>query len=251
MKNLLDPPVRSVRPFKGPLEDRFRPDTTQLVWALTLVGLLILCFVVLAVQVERGNTQAIDQSVFMAFHESDGTPAGPRWAEEMGRDATALGGNTILILFTIAVFGFLAVHRRWQDAVIIAVSVVTGVIFSLFLKELFDRPRPELVPHLSHTVTSSFPSGHSMLAAVTYLTIGIMAAEMADNRRQAFYPLVVALILSVIVGLSRLHVGVHWPSDVLAGWIIGAAWALFSWSLIRAFQRSRALRGQNVNTVGE
>ena len=116
---------------------------------------------------------------------------------------------------------------------------------SLLLKELFDRPRPDLVPHLSHTVTSSFPSGHSMMAAVTYLTLGVLVAEMAERKRQVLYPLVVAVILTVIVGVSRIHVGVHWPTDVLGGWTIGAAWALLCWSIIRWLQRHRALAGHS------
>ncbi|MGK7294881.1 MAG: phosphatase PAP2 family protein, partial [Candidatus Wenzhouxiangella sp. M2_3B_020] len=100
-------------------------------------------------------------------------------------------------------------------------------------------------PHLSHTMTSSFPSGHSMLAAVTYLTLGAMVAEMAERKRQILYPLIVALILTVMVGVSRIHVGVHWPTDVLGGWTVGAAWALLCWSVIRWLQRRRALEGES------
>jgi len=241
MKGLLDSPTRPIHDAKEWFRENFSREQAKLLGALLLFSLLVLGFIGLADQVSEGETQAMDERLFMMFHDADGTPAGPAWLEEVGRDATALGGNTILTLFALAVFGFLAVHRRWKDAAIIAITVITGVIVSLLLKEIFDRPRPDLVPHLSHTVTSSFPSGHSMLAAVTYLTLGVMVAEMAERKRQILYPLVVAIILSVMVGVSRVHVGVHWPTDVLGGWTIGAAWALLCWSSIRWLQRHRAL----------
>lgn len=245
MKSLLDSPTRPILDAKAWFREHISREQAKLLGALLLFSLLVLGFVALADEVSEGDTQAMDERIFLALHDADGSPAGPAWVEEVGRDATALGGNTVLTLFALAVFGFLAIHRRWKDAVIVAITVISGVIVSLALKELFDRPRPDLVPHLSHTMTSSFPSGHSMLAAVTYLTLGVMVAEMANSKREILFPLIVALILTVMVGVSRVHVGVHWPTDVLGGWTIGAAWALLCWSIIRWLQRHRALTGRN------
>ncbi|MGK7296573.1 MAG: phosphatase PAP2 family protein, partial [Candidatus Wenzhouxiangella sp. M2_3B_020] len=192
MKGLLDSPAQPIRNAKDWFREHISREQAKLLSALLLFSLLVLGFIALADQVTEGDTQKMDERLFMALHDEDGSPAGPSWAEEIGRDATALGGNTVLTLFALAVFGFLALHKRWKDAAIIAISVISGVIVSLLLKEMFDRPRPDLVPHLSHTMTSSFPSGHSMLAAVTYLTLGAMVAEMAERKRQILYPLIVA-----------------------------------------------------------
>ena len=243
-KELLDSPLRPIEDVRGWLSDHISREQARLLIALFVFSLLVLGFIGLADQVAEGETRKMDERLFLLLHEDDGTPVGPAWVEEVGRDATALGGNTILTLFALAVFGYLGLNQRWKDAVIIAISVIGGVIVSLLLKEVFDRPRPDLVPHLSHTLTSSFPSGHSMLAAVTYLTLGALVAEMAERKRQIVYPLVVALLLTVMVGVSRVHVGVHWPTDVLGGWMMGAAWALLCWSVIRWLQRHRALTGR-------
>ena len=243
-KELLDSPLRPIEDVRGWLSDHISREQARLLIALFVFSLLVLGFIGLADQVAEGETRKMDERLFLLMHEDDGTPVGPAWVEEVGRDATALGGNTILTLFALAVFGYLGLNQRWKDAVIIAISVIGGVIVSLLLKEVFDRPRPDLVPHLSHTLTSSFPSGHSMLAAVTYLTLGALVAEMAERKRQIVYPLVVALLLTVMVGVSRVHVGVHWPTDVLGGWMMGAAWALLCWSVIRWLQRHRALTGR-------
>ncbi|MBY6204243.1 phosphatase PAP2 family protein [Halomonas denitrificans] len=243
-KQLLDASVRPIEDLRAWLSDHISREQARLLIALLVFSLLVLGFIGLADQVTEGETRKMDERLFLMLHEDDGTPIGPEWVEEIGRDATALGGNTILTLVALAVFGYLGLNQRWKDASIVAISVIGGVIVSLLLKELFDRPRPDLVPHLSHTLTSSFPSGHSMLAAVTYLTLGALVAEMAERKRQVVYPLVVALLLTVMVGVSRVHVGVHWPTDVLGGWMMGAAWALLCWTVIRWLQRHRALTGK-------
>ncbi len=244
MKDLLDSSARPIEDVRAWISDHVGREQARLLIALLVFSLLVIGFIGLADQVTEGETRKMDERLFLLLHADDGTPIGPAWLEEVGRDATALGGNTILTLIALAVFGYLTLNKRWKDAAIIAISVIGGVIVSLLLKEAFDRPRPDLVPHLSHTLTSSFPSGHSMLAAVTYLTLGALVAEMAERKRQIVYPLVVALVLTVMVGVSRVHVGVHWPTDVLGGWMMGAAWALLCWTVIRWLQRHRALTGR-------
>lgn len=210
----------------------------------TLVLLLLVfagtwAFVEVADEVRENDTQAIDRQVILAMREPDdlSDPIGPPWVEEIGRDFTALGGNGYLTLLTLAVVGYLYLDKKPHAAVFVVVAVGGGVLLSTFLKELFDRPRPDLVPHGSLTYTTSFPSGHSMLAAVTYLTLGALLARLTSRRVIKVYLLGVAVVFTLLVGVSRVYLGVHWPTDVLAGWSAGAAWATLCWTVARFLQR--------------
>ena len=108
----------------------------------------------------------------------------------------------------------------------VALSVIGGTVLSFGLKLVFERPRPDLVAHLVEVQTASFPSAHAMLSATTYLTLGALLARFEDRRRLKSYVLGVAIGLTVLVGISRIYLGVHWPTDVIAGWCAGAAWAV-------------------------
>ena len=105
------------------------------------------------------------------------------------------------------------------------VAIGGGWIASTLLKLLFARPRPDVIPHFVETLTHSFPSGHSMLAAVTYLTLGALASQLASRNKVKIYVLGSCVILAILVGLTRVYLGVHYPTDVLAGWTLGFAWA--------------------------
>jgi len=100
---------------------------------------------------------------------------------------------------------------------------------SFVLKDIMDRPRPDLVSHLVDVQTSSFPSGHATLSAVVYLTIGALLAREQPSRGLRFYVMAVAILATMLIGCSRVYLGVHWPTDVLAGWAIGSAWAMLWW----------------------
>ena len=146
----------------------------------------------------------------------------------------------MLSLMTFAAVGYLLLARKHYAAVAVFVAVAGGLVLSTLLKLGFDRPRPDLVPHGSFVYTTSFPSGHSMMAAVTYLTLGAMLARVEASVRMKVYLLSVAIVLTVLVGASRVYLGVHWPTDVAAGWAVGAAWALLCSLVMRRLQR----RGQ-------
>ena len=146
--------------------------------------------------------------------------------EEIGRDLTALGGVAVLVLTTVVVSLFFLLQRRWSTALYIFATVGGGIVLSSIAKEFFDRPRPDLVPHGSLVHTASFPSGHSMMAAVAYLTLGAMVARAQTRRALKVYTLAVAVLLTLLVGISRVYMGVHWPTDVAAGWLGGGAWAI-------------------------
>lgn len=198
-------------------------------------------FIEIADEVVEGSTHAIDEKVVLVFRTANdlSDPLGPAWLEEAVRDITALGGVAVLTLITMAVVGFLLVARSPRAAIAVTFAVGGGMLISSLLKYSFDRPRPDLVPHGSIVYTSSFPSGHSMMAAAVYLTLGTMIARVLPDMRMRAYVISVSVIVSVLVGLSRIYLGVHWPTDVLAGWVLGASWALMCGVLMWRLQVNR------------
>ncbi|QCI63620.1 phosphatase PAP2 family protein [Phreatobacter stygius] len=205
--------------------------------AVAAGGLLI--FLRLADEVVEGETAAFDRAVLLAFrHGGDPSiPIGPTWLPTVMRDITALGGVAVLSLIVLFAFSYLMLVRKRGAAVFLVASVLGGLGLSQGLKILFGRVRPDLVPNAPIELSASFPSGHSMLSAVTYLTLGALLTRVEPNRRaRSFFP-VVAVILTVLVGVSRVYIGVHWPTDVLAGWSLGAAWAMLCWMVVLWLQR--------------
>jgi undecaprenyl-diphosphatase len=207
--------------------------------AASLIGGALWGFAELADEVADGETHAFDRAVMLAMREpgNSAEPLGPKWLELVARDVTALGGAPVLVLLTLAAVGFLLLRRKFGPALLVAVSVVGGTLLSTGLKILFSRPRPDIVPHAMEATSASFPSGHSMLAVITYLTLGAVLAEVQTERRLKVYILSWALLLSLFVGWSRVYLGVHWPTDVLAGWCVGSAWALLCGSVAMWLQR--------------
>lgn len=184
-------------------------------------------FLGLADEVLEGDTQSWDRSILLALRTPGDTsdPIGPAWLEEAVRDCTALGGVVAISGLTLLVIGYLLLDGRRRIALLIAASIAGGLVLSLLLKHGFQRARPDLVPHGSVVATASFPSGHSMMAAIAYLTLGALLARTLARKRLKIFVLVSALVLTTAIGFSRVYLGVHWPSDVLAGWAGGACWA--------------------------
>ena len=215
---------------------------------LLLVVLLVVVggvwgFVELAGDVMEGDTQKFDDWAIRALRRPDNpaVPIGPRWLHELGRDMTALGGVAVMIMLTGAVAGYFLLVRKYHAMWLVMAATVGGLVLSTALKWGFDRDRPQLVPHLSQVYTSSFPSGHSMLSAVVYLTLGSLLTRLVPQRRVKIYFLVVALLLTFLVGVSRVYMGVHYPTDVLAGWTAGLVWALLCWLAARQLQKRGAV----------
>ena len=156
---------------------------------------------------------------------------------EVARDITAMGSTDILWLATAAVVGFLALDRRYWASGFVLGAVCGGWAVSFALKAAFDRPRPELVPHLMRAYFSSFPSGHSMMSAVVYGTLGSLLSSLVTRRRLKVYFLGLAAALAGLVGVSRVYLGVHYPTDVLAGWSAGLAWSTLCWLVGRKLER--------------
>jgi undecaprenyl-diphosphatase len=199
-------------------------------------------FLEVADAVTEGDVRAFDRAVLLAMREpaDPADPLGPRWVEEMGRDLTALGGVAVLTLVSVAASLFLWMARRPRAVALLLVAFVGGQALSLLLKRGYARPRPDLVPHESFVYTASFPSGHSMMSAVVYLTLGALLARVLPRRRMKLLVMVCALGATLLTGVSRVYVGVHWPTDVLAGWAIGASWAVGCWLVADLLDRRRA-----------
>ena len=203
------------------------------IFALLLVAVALWVFLEVADEVLEGETREFDESVLLAFRSpaESGDPLGPSWVEEMARDVTGLGSVIVLTFLTLASAGFLLLERKRHLAVYVVAAVATGTIGSSLLKFSFDRPRPDLVAHGHVVYTSSFPSGHSMMAALVFLTLGVLLATAQTKRIMQFYVLALAILLTVAVGVSRVYLGVHWPTDVLAGWAAGSGWAFLCWGV--------------------
>lgn len=209
------------------------------------VALLILscgyAFIELGDKVRDGETQTFDEWVLRSLRRVDapGVPIGPPWLREAGLDVTALGGPTILLLVVMAALGLMWLQREYGIMILMGLATSSGWLVAVVMKYAFDRDRPSAVPHLTEVTTPSFPSGHAMLSAIVYLTIGILLVENVQRRPAKLYCLGLVGLITFLVGVSRIYLGVHYPTDVLAGWIAGVAWALAFWSIGQLVCRPR------------
>nr|WP_247718202.1 phosphatase PAP2 family protein [Qipengyuania proteolytica] len=157
------------------------------------------------------------------------------------RDLTALGGVTVLTLVSILAVAFLLTRGRVKQALYTALATGGGAAFGTALKSLFARARPEVVPHLVEVNSLSFPSGHSMNSAIVYLTLAVMISRSFEERKPRIFVIGVAALLVVTIGFTRLYLGVHYPTDVLGGWTVGAAWALAMGLIATRLQAQRKI----------
>ncbi len=207
-------------------------------------------FVALAGEVREGDTNSIDRAVLLAMRNPSDVrqPFGPPALESSARDVTALGGPTVLTFLTLAIGGFLILDGKRRTAFFLWGAVASGTVIGALLKDVYQRPRPDIVPHSMYASGASFPSGHSMMSAVTYLTIGALLARSQTHRRLKSYFLVLSVLMTVSIGISRVYLGVHWPTDVLAGWTAGSVWALLCWTAAKWLQRRHTIEDANETT---
>ena len=217
--------------------------------SLFVVAAGIWGFAALAGEVKEGETTGFDKSIMLSMrHPGDLSPKGSRAFQEAARDVTSLGGVTVLTLVTFTAVVFLILDGKSRMAYFAAASVVGGTVLSELLKDLFNRPRPEIVPHLVYASNSSFPSGHSMVSSVTYLTLAALLARSHERKRiKSFFLLMAALVIA-LVGVTRVYLGVHWPTDVLAGWMAGSVWAMLCWLVARWLQSRHTLEREAEHT---
>jgi len=191
-------------------------------------------FLAVADEMVEGGTLPLDRAILLALR-APGTPSdplGPHSLQEAMRDVTALGGFTVLTLVTVLGAAMFLLHRKFRHALVLVVTVLVGQAGSSVLKNIYERPRPDLVPHAVYVYSASFPSGHSMLSATVYLTLAAVIASLEPRRAAKALVFATAVLVMVAVGISRIYLGVHWPSDVLAGWCAGAGLALVAWSVL-------------------
>ncbi|MFZ7127636.1 MAG: phosphatase PAP2 family protein [Desulfobacterales bacterium] len=225
-------------PLKRLMQRLGTPEKSVLVMLVLIVS-GVWAFTEIADEVLEAEPVGIDERVLNFLWESSEAPAGPEWLEEAARDITSLGSYSIITLLGGIVAVYFGLKRRFGLMLLTVAAVAGGALVSTGLKILFARERPSL-DHLVRVVTYSFPSGHAMLSAVVYLTLGVLLAYSEPRRRFKIYFMSVAALLAVLVGLTRIYLGVHFPTDVLAGWIAGAVWALCC-LLIAESLRRRAL----------
>jgi undecaprenyl-diphosphatase len=217
--------------------------------ALLVVAAALFAFFKLASEVAEGDTAAFDRAVLLAFRTpgDPGVPVGPRWLAEAMTDLTAFGSVTGLVLVVGAVLGYLLLSGRVRTALFVLASTGTGMVLGKLLKLAYARPRPTLVPHLVDVTSASFPSGHATDSAIVYLTLAALLARTLPKRAQRLYIIGAAILLTLLIGASRVYLGVHWPSDVVAGWTAGAAWALacsLAYSFTKPAGKSEARAGR-------
>jgi undecaprenyl-diphosphatase len=223
---------------------RMRQPEIWLLGGLLAIAALLLIFIFIAQDVVEGEAAGFDRSVILAFRSAGNIsdPIGPPWVEEAARDITALGSIIVVVILSGAVIGYLLLLRRRGPALLMLISVAGGTALNDLLKYVFDRPRPDLVLHSAQVFTSSFPSGHAAVSAVVYLTLGALLARDAPSAAVKIYVMAVAIFVVFLVGVSRIFLGVHYPTDVLAGWCIGSAWALTCWLAMERLRLGRADR---------
>lgn len=222
--------IPSVHRFLGKLAGGWLRRPLVPVLVLVILG-GIWGFLEIAGEVNEQETRRLDQSILLAMREPGDTadPIGPPLVEEMARDLTALGGGTILTGVTLVSFGIAVFAGRLRLALLGLVSVIAGSLMMNLLKHGYDRPRPGLVEHGTVVHNASFPSGHAMMSAMIYLTLGILLARTQAKHRVRVFIVAISVVIALLVGVSRVYLGVHWPTDVVAGWALGGAWAVLFW----------------------
>lgn len=208
------------------------------------LAVAVFAFAALAAAVMGGETRAFDAWILTALREPGdlADPIGPLWFEEVVRDVTALGSTVVLTLAVTIVALYLWIRDKPQKAAFLVAAVSLGALLNRALKLGFARPRPDIVAHGAHVTTESFPSGHSANSAIVYLMLGMMLARVEASYAAKVLIFAVCMTLTLMVGLSRLYLGVHWPTDVLAGWAVGATWVLICWYVLLRLQPSGTRR---------
>ena len=215
----------------------------RLIAGFILSLVFIWAFGSLASEMIEGDTSGFDKAIVLGLrHPSDlAHPIGPAFLKTAMIDITALGSETVLALVAIMAVAFMLLRHRARQALLLAAAIGGGAILSGIMKTLFARPRPQIVPHLVEASSPSFPSGHAMNSAIIYLTIAVLLARAYRDAGTRAFVISLALLATLTIGFSRVYLGVHWPSDVIAGWLVGSGWALAMGLLGMLLQRRRQI----------
>lgn len=219
---------------------KYYPNEIQFLFALFIALFSLFIFIQIADEVTEGDLQQIDEKILLMLRDNNdpSRALGPERLEFIVRDITALGSFTVITLITLFVVIFLLIKKEYRSVFYVLSASVGGAILLNVLKFIFARERPDIVQHLVSEISMSFPSGHSTISAVVYLSLAVLIMRVEKSHKARIFIISVALFLTFIVGVSRLYLGVHYPTDVIAGWSIGLFWALFVW-LISSFIENR------------
>ena len=233
----------SVRKLWTHLASRERDELRLLLGAFGLVAAALILMALVG-NVLEGDTQHFDERLLVSLRkpEAPAEPIGPRWLKLAAMDITALGGPAVLGLTVAAVVGYLLLYGLYRNAAFVLVASVGGWLLNNFLKLYFARPRPTIVPHLREVSSLSFPSGHALTSAVVFLTLGTLLMRVATRPLVKWYCISIAMTATALIGSSRVYLGVHYPTDVIGGWLIGLSWALICWMLERVAERRYGLK---------
>jgi undecaprenyl-diphosphatase len=209
---------------------------------LLIIFLCLILFAEIGNMVNKGSTQQFDEMIIYSLRSSENPslPAGPVWLYQFMNDITALGGGTVIGLITIFVAGFLALQKKYDALGLLLAATIGGTLIVFLLKDFYGRARPDIIFRLHEVGSLSFPSGHSMMSAIVFLTQAAIIARIQRSKKIRFYILSAALFLTFIIGFSRVYLGVHYPTDVIGGWVIGLAWASFCWIVVYFVQKRKS-----------
>jgi len=227
-----------VRGFSGAVVSAFA--ISFIIALLATVAFILFSQIVLG-----GWTQAGDDAVLQWFarHRSP-------LLDSFMREVTALGSIGILaIVASIASVFLWLTHHRWSVLILLA-GIIGGWTANSILKIWFERPRPTIVPPLAEVGSLSFPSGHAMTSMIVYGSIAYLLTRFEPTRNIRRATVVATLLLIVLIGISRVYLGVHYPSDVVGGYIAGLAWIGFAASA-RAALRHFAPRRPRISAEEE
>ena len=225
-----------------------RLERHEIAWLLIALAAstLLFAFLKLASEVMEGETMAFDTRILLALRNPNDPSRliGPPWLQGALLDLTALGSPVILGLVVIAVVGFLLLQTRYRTALFVLITSAGGSFVNFALKSAFVRTRPSVVPHLRDVTSPSFPSGHALTSAVVYLTLGAVLMHVSSGRLTKFYCLAVAMLVTLLTGVTRVCLGVHYPTDVIAGWIVGLLWASICWGAAQMLERPTGMTAE-------
>ena len=212
--------------------------------ARTLVGLALIAaalaaFLRLGAAVKSGETLGLDRRIMLALRDPayPGQPRGSFWTRDLSHDLMALGGVAVLTLTVVVAVIFLWVNGRRRHAGVLLGTVLAATFVGELVRSAFNRPRPDLVAYGDYFSESSFPSGHSHIATVVWMTLALIVASLERSRTGKATALTTGVFISLTAGVTRVYFGVHWPSDVLGGWLLGVAWAVAAWMVLRAWTK--------------